>query len=105
MPRQPLWHALAEVTAAVLSTDASRVQTVVAELGGTHRWLSLMAYAAGTVAIVLDGILLLLRNWRLTLLQLVPATWIYWMSRNLRTRMLAHQHPPRSSAPWPSRPS
>jgi hypothetical protein len=41
------------------------------------------------VAVVFDGVLLLIRHWRLTLLQLLPAAWIWAMSWNLRNHMLA----------------
>ena len=46
-------------------------------------------FAAGTVAVVFDGVLLLLRNWRLTLLQLSPAAWISIMSWNLKEHLLS----------------
>ena len=45
--------------------------------------------AAGTIAVVFDGVLLLLRNWRLTLLQLSPAAWISIMSWNLKEHLLS----------------
>jgi hypothetical protein len=81
-------------TAAVRSTDPARVRNVVADLGHRRRWLAPLAYAAGTVAVVFDGVLLLVRNWQLTLLQLAPAAWIYAATWNLRTHMLAGETPP-----------
>ena len=39
---------------------------------------------------VFDGVLLLLRNWRLTLLQVVPATWIWAMTWNLKNHELSN---------------
>ena len=39
---------------------------------------------------VFDGVLLLLRNWRLTLLQMVPAAWIWSMTWNLRNHSLSN---------------
>ena len=74
--------------AAVRSTDPATVEVTVRELGQRHRWLVPLAYAAGTVAVVFDGVVLLVRNWRLTLLQLPPAVWIYVMTWNLRTHLL-----------------
>lgn len=76
------------------STDPARVETALRQISGRHHWLAPLAVAAGTVALVFDGILVLIRNWRLTLLQLVPAAWIYVMSWNLRSHMLDHQRPP-----------
>ena len=81
-------RALRAAVAAVRSTDAATVEVTVRELGRRRRWLVPLAYAAGTVAIVFDGVVLLVRNWRLTLLQLLPAAWIYVMTWNLRTHLL-----------------
>jgi len=94
MARHSRWRRLADLVAAVRSTDPEQVEQAVADLGSKRRWLAPLAVAAGTVAIVFDGVLVLIRNWRLTLLQLMPATWIYVMSWNLRNHMLAHRHPP-----------
>lgn len=86
-PRQAA-RALRAAVAAVRSTDPATVEVTVRELGRRRRWLVPLAYAAGTVAIVFDGVVLLIRNWRLTLLQLLPAAWIYVMTWNLRTHLL-----------------
>jgi hypothetical protein len=88
------WRALVAAVAAVRSTDSGRVEAALQQVSGQRRWLAPLALAAGTVAVVFDGILLLMRNWRLTLLQLVPAVWIYGMTWNLRNNMLAHRDPP-----------
>jgi hypothetical protein len=57
---------------------------------GQGRWLKPLFYAAGTVAVVFDGVLLLIRHWQLTVLQLVAAAWVWVMSWNLRNHMLAN---------------
>jgi hypothetical protein len=89
VPRHRPLHALVGAVAAVRSTDPASVESALHELGGRRRWLAPLAYAAGTVAVVFDGVVLLLRNWRLTLLQVVPATWIYAMTWNLRNHALS----------------
>ncbi len=80
--------ALREAVSAVRTTDPATVEVAVRELARRHRRLVPLAYAAGTVAIVFDGVVLLVRHWRLTLLQLVPAVWISVMTWNLRTHLL-----------------
>jgi hypothetical protein len=75
--------------AAVRSTDPATVESALTDLAEKGRWLKPLAYAAGTLAVVFDGVLLLSRHWRLTLLQLVPAVWVWVMSWNLRNHMLA----------------
>jgi hypothetical protein len=69
---------------AVRSTDPATVESALTDLGGRRRWLAPLVYAAGTVAVVFDGVLLLLHNWRLTLLQVIPAVWIWVMTWNLK---------------------
>lgn len=71
------------------STDPAAVESALKDLGGRRRWFGPLAYAAGTVAVVFDGVLLLLRNWRLTLLQLFPAVWIWAMTWNMKHRALS----------------
>jgi hypothetical protein len=91
MTRRPRFGALKDAIAAVRSTDPARVEAALQQLSGKRRWLAPLAYAAGTVAVVFDGILLLLRNWRLTLLQLVPAAWIWAMTWNLRSHLFSNR--------------
>jgi hypothetical protein len=79
-----------DAVAAVRSTDPAAVESALTEVGGRRRWLTPLAYAAGTVAVVFDGILLLIRHWRLTLLQLLPAAWIWAMTWNLKHHALAN---------------
>ena len=90
------WATLVAATGAVRSTDPARVQQLATDLSGRSRWLTPLAYVAGTLAVVFDGIVLLFKSWRLTLLQLVPAAWIYAMTWNIRSHLFAHRHPPLS---------
>jgi hypothetical protein len=65
------------------------VEAALKDLGTRRRSLALLVYAGGTVAVVFDGVLLLLRNWRLTLLQLFPAVWIWVMTWNMKHHFLS----------------
>lgn len=85
-------------TEAIRGVHPSQVQILVAELSGRSRWLAPLAYVAGTLALVFDGVVLLLRSWRLLLLQLASAVWIWGASWNLRTHLFSHKHPPLSKA-------
>ena len=82
-------QALADAVAAVRGTDPATVESALKDLGDGRRWLVPLVYAAGTVAVVFDGVLLLLHNWRLTLLQLFPAVWIWAMTYNIRHHVLS----------------
>jgi hypothetical protein len=89
MRRRSRRQALVRAAAAVRSTDPASVESALKDLGGRRRWLAPLVYAAGTVAVVFDGVLLLVRNWRLTLLQLFPAAWIWVMTWNLKHHFLS----------------
>ncbi len=84
---------------AVRSTDPAQVESALAQFGGTRRWLKPLAFAAGTVAIVFDGVVLLLRHWQLTVLQIVPACWIWAMTWNLKSHFLSNRHLPTDIGP------
>jgi hypothetical protein len=90
MPGRSRWQTFVRAAAAVRSTDPATVEAALAGLGGRRRWLAPLAYGAGTVAVVFDGVLLLIRNWRLSLLQLVPAAWIWVMTWNIKHHSLAN---------------
>jgi hypothetical protein len=79
---------LARAVAAVRATDPARVESALTDLGGRRRWLTPLVFAAGAVALVFDGVVLLLQNWRLTLLQVLPAVWIWVMTWNLKTNFV-----------------
>ena len=74
---------------AVRITDSSTVESALKDLGERRRWLAPLIYAAGTLAVVFEGVVLLLRNWRLTLLQLAPAGWIGVMTWNLKNHFVS----------------
>jgi hypothetical protein len=81
-------------TESVRATNPSRIQELVDDLSGRSRWLEPLAYAAGTLAIVFDGVVLLFREWRLILLQIVSAAWLWAASWNLRSHIFDQKHPP-----------
>jgi hypothetical protein len=83
--RQAIVHAFT----AVRSTDPAQVESALKELGEKRHWLAPLIWAAGTIAVVFDGVLLLLRNWRLTLLQLMPAAWISVMTWNMKSHLVS----------------
>ncbi len=84
---------------AVRSTDPAQVESALAQLSGGRRWLRPLAFAAGTVAIVFDGVVLLLRHWQLSLLQIVPACWIWVMTWNLKNHFLSNRQIPTGIGP------
>lgn len=72
----------------IRSGDEADIARAIEELSRTRRYLAPLAYAVGGIAMLLGGVRLLFSNWRLTLIQLVPAIWIWLAMYNLRAHLL-----------------
>jgi hypothetical protein len=57
--------------------DDASVEDAVRTLSQSRRILAPLAFAVGALVMLFDGVKLLLSNWRLTLVQLLPAMWIW----------------------------
>ena len=71
---------LAAVGRAVRDGDEAAIVRGVEDLSRRHRLLAPLALAVGGVALLFGGVRILLSNWRLTLIQIPPAMWI-WATR------------------------
>ncbi len=88
------WHAFTGAVQGVSNIDPATVQAELQRLGSRRRWLTPLVFVAGTVGVVFRGVLLLLRNWRLSLLMVVPAVWIWLMAWNVRTHLFSNRDLP-----------
>ena len=68
--------------------DSAEIEAATVRLSGTRRWLVPLGYVAGTLALVVDGVKPLIANWRLTVIELIPAAWIWFSIWNLRSHVL-----------------
>ena len=72
---------LAERTAtlirAIRDGDDRMVEDAVRALSQSRRIFAPLAFAVGAFVMLFDGVKLLVFNWRLTLVQLLPAMWIW----------------------------
>ncbi len=90
-PSRPESSRLASFVALVRSVaevDATAVESAARRLGESRRWLAPLAWAAGTLVLLFNGIKLLVVNWRLLLLQIVPASWIWLATWDLKRHLL-----------------
>jgi hypothetical protein len=53
------------------------VNQAIIRVSRAHRWLAPLTLALGAFAMLFDGVKLLFTNWRLTLIQALPAMWIW----------------------------
>jgi len=73
---------------AFADADPVEIEATARSLGESRRVLAPLAWAAGTVVLLLRGIRLLLLNWRLTLIELFPAGWVWLVMWNLKQHAL-----------------
>jgi hypothetical protein len=62
---------------AVRDSDLAAVEETVLRLSRSRPWLAPLALGVGALTILFEGLRLLVINWRLTLIQMLPAVWIW----------------------------
>ena len=60
----------------------------IARLSQSRRLLAPLAFTVGAFAMLFEGLKLLLTNWRLMLVQVLPAVWIWLAMFDLKARVL-----------------
>jgi hypothetical protein len=86
--RQEWADRLAEVARGVRDGDEAEISRAVEELSRRHRLLAPLALLVGGVALLFGGLRILLSNWRLTVIQIPPAMWIWAAMYDLRAHVL-----------------
>ena len=76
---------------AIEESDEAKIEEAVLRLSRSRRVFSPLAFAVGAFALLFDGLRLLVSNWRLTLVQLLPAVWIWVAMADLKAHVL-HGH-------------
>ncbi|HST70357.1 MAG TPA: hypothetical protein VLI94_11960 [Solirubrobacterales bacterium] len=72
----------------IRSGDEADIARAIEDLSRSRRYLAPLALAVGGVAMLLGGVRLLFSNWRLTLIQVLPAVWIWLAMYDLRVHLL-----------------
>jgi hypothetical protein len=73
---------------AVRDSDRAAVDETIMRLSRSRPWLAPLALAVGAFAMLFEGVKLLLTNWRLTLIQVLPAMWIWAAMLDLKAHVL-----------------
>jgi hypothetical protein len=73
---------------AVRESDLATADEVILRLSRSRRWLAPLAVCVGAFAMLFVGLKLLFTNWRLTLIQLLPAMWIWTAMFDLKIHIL-----------------
>ena len=72
---------------AVRDSDQATVTEMTLRLSRARPWLAPLALAVGALAMLFDGVKLLFTNWRLTLIQVLPAMWIWAAMYDLKLHL------------------
>jgi hypothetical protein len=83
-----LGQRFATVARAIREGDEAAIVGAVEDLSRRHRLLAPLALAVGGVAMLFSGVRLLFANWRLTVIQVPPAMWIWLAMYDLRAHLL-----------------
>lgn len=86
--RAAVWAALQRITRAVQENDEQTVQETVLRLSQSRRGLGFLALLVDGFATMFHGLRLLFSNWRLALVQVLPATWIWLASVDLKAHVM-----------------
>lgn len=73
---------------AVVSTDPAQVGRALSALASSRRILAPLGWALGTIILLFQGLRTIVVNWRLTLIELIPAIWIGLTWWDLRVHAL-----------------
>jgi hypothetical protein len=73
---------------AVRDGDERMAEEMVLRLSRSHRLLGPLAFVVGGFAMLFTGLKLLFTNWRLTLVQILPAMWIWVAMFDLKAHAL-----------------
>jgi hypothetical protein len=82
------WGHAGELIRAIRDGDDAMVEAAVVQLSHRRRILAPLAFAVGALAMLFHGLRLLLFNWRLTLVQVLPAMWIWANMLDLKLHVL-----------------
>jgi hypothetical protein len=75
--RASLAALLERLVVAIRTGDEAMVESMVLALSQRSRWLAPLGMLVGAFAMLFQGVKLLFTNWRLTLVQILPAMWIW----------------------------
>lgn len=73
---------------AIQDDDEARIEEAILRLSRSRRLFAPLALAVSAFVLLFDGLRLLVSNWRLTLVQVIPAMWIWVAMYDLKAHVL-----------------
>jgi hypothetical protein len=85
--RASLSASVGDLVRAIEDDDEATIEAIL-RLSRSRRLFAPLAFAVGAFAMLFTGLRLLLSNWRLTLVQIAPAMWIWLATYDLKAHVL-----------------
>ena len=73
---------------AIQDNDEAKIEEAILRLSESRRVFAPLAFAVGAFVMLFNGLRLLVTNWRLTLVQILPAMWIWMAMFDLKAHVL-----------------
>ncbi len=86
--RGRVWAGIRRLIDAINASDDAAVERAVLALSRRSRWLAPLGLVVGAFLMLFQGVKLLVTNWRLTLVQILPAMWIWAAMLDLKIHLL-----------------
>ena len=86
--RERIGASIGRLTDAIRRGDDKAVEKAVLQLSQRRRWLAPLAMVVGAFVMLFQGVKLLYTNWRLALVQIVPAMWIWIAMLDIKLHVL-----------------
>ncbi len=86
--RERISASIGRLTDAIRRGDDKAVEQAVLQLSKRRRWLAPLGMIVGAFLMLFQGVKLLYTNWRLTLVQIVPAMWIWIAMLDIKLHVL-----------------
>jgi hypothetical protein len=86
--RAALVDRVSSLVRAIQANDEASIEQAILRLSRSHRLLAPLAFAVSAFVLLFDGLRLILSNWRLMLVQILPAMWIWLAMFDLKAHVL-----------------
>jgi hypothetical protein len=85
---EPVATRIRSLIGAIQENDEAKIEEAILRLSRSRRVFAPLALAVGAFVLLFDGLRLLVSNWRLTLVTILPAMWIWLAMFDLKVHVL-----------------
>jgi len=79
---------IGSLVTAIQSNDEAKIEAAILRLSRRRRYFAPLAFAVSAFVLLFDGLRLIVTNWRMMLVQILPAMWIWLAMFDLKAHVL-----------------